>query len=102
MASAVECEGWHSAEGKVADKFATTKFFEAIDDPPSTARKRNGTRKLTSSAKDVAPRELPHASEELCKATTEKSHSNNNVRVFDSTGLEIVEREQKRCRREGK
>lgn len=99
MVSGVECGERHSAE--VVDKFETTKFLGTKDDP-LTMGKRKGTCKLTSSAKNVAPRELPHASQELCKAATEKSHSNNDVRVFDSTGLEIVEREQKRCRREGK
>jgi hypothetical protein len=40
MAYGVECGGRHSAEGKVADKFATTKFFGAKDEPPRRVKEK--------------------------------------------------------------
>jgi hypothetical protein len=57
---------------------------------------------LTSCAKGIARSELPHTSKQLCETTAEECHPDDNVGRLNTTGMDIVKREDQRRGREGK
>jgi hypothetical protein len=68
----------------------------SIGEPEGSVRRKCG------STESVTLGELPHSSEKLSKTTTEDGHSNDRVRVMDSSGLEVVQRQDESggCKRE--
>ena len=66
------------------------------------ARSNCGDQTRTGGTKGIAAGELPHASEQLCEATHEEGHADDDVRVADAADTGVVEGEDQRRRRERK
>jgi len=61
-------------------------------------RTKTNVRSLTGSTEDVSAGELPHASEELGKSTSEDGHPYDHIGGVDTTGVDIHHGKQE-CRR---
>ncbi len=82
-------------------------LFKEVKDFDESRRERGMEQEgrsinLTCTTENVAPRELPHTSKKLNKATTKDGHAYNCIGLMHSSGLRVEQRENECSRGERK